>query len=138
MLSILLISAGWWKLKRIWPICRISRITGFASCVVDDDPWLFYNRGAAKYHGLQGMTTEVGIYKRKQERKKARKQELDQESDQGKKKVFSFFLVEFLFSCFLDRFLGRVLVFFYKFPPLCDPNTQTRIKCGSCLLLLGL
>ena len=31
------------------------------------------------------------------------------------------FLVEFLFSscfsCFLDHFLGRVLVFFFKFPP---------------------
>ena len=64
---------------------------------------------------------EVGIYKRKQEskmkkqeNKKIRKQEHDQESGQEKK----FF--------FLDRFLGRVLVFlfsyflviFYKFPPL--------------------
>ena len=41
--------------------------------------------------------------------KKTRKQELDQESDQEKKKKLSFFL---------DYFLGRVLVFFYKFPPL--------------------
>ena len=68
------------------------------------------------------MTTEVGIYKRKQERKKARKQKLDQESDQEKKESFFFF--SWSSSCFLDRFLGRVLVFFYKFPPLCDPNTQ--------------
>ena len=55
------------------------------------------------------MWPEVGIYKRKQE--------LDQESDQEKKKVFFFFfvafLVEFLFSCFLDCFLGRVLVLFF-------------------------
>ena len=49
--------------------------------------------------------TEVGIYKRKQESEKTRKQELDQESDQGKKKVFSFFL---------GRFLGRVLVFLFS------------------------
>ena len=63
---------------------------------------------------------EVGIYKRKQESKKTRKQELERESDQEKKKVFSFFLGRFLgrvlvfflfLSCFLDRFLGRVLVF---------------------------
>jgi len=32
-------------------------------------------------------------------------------------KFFLFFLVKFLFSCFLDRFRGRVLVFFYKFQP---------------------
>ena len=36
------------------------------------------------------------------ENKKVRKQE----SDQEKKKVF------FFFSCFLDRFLGRILIFF--------------------------
>ena len=59
------------------------------------------------------METEVGIYKRKKESKK-KKQELDQESDQEnknstKKKRKSFF--------FLDYFLGRVLVFYYKFPP---------------------
>ena len=35
-------------------------------------------------------SSEVGIYKGKQESKKTRKQELDQESDQEKKKVFSF------------------------------------------------
>ena len=64
---------------------------------------------------------EVGIYKRKQE--------LHQESDQEKRKFFPFFwvafLIEFLFSGFLDRFLGRALVFlfsyflvfFYKFLP---------------------
>ena len=45
---------------------------------------------------------------------KVRKQELDQESDQenknsNKKKRKNFF--------FLDHFLGRVLVFFYNFPP---------------------
>ena len=54
---------------------------------------------------FQENRSEVGIYKRKQEIKKTRKQELDQESDQEKKKVFSFFL---------DRFLGRVLVFFFS------------------------
>ena len=57
--------------------------------------------------------TEVGIYKRKQESKKTRKQELDQERDQEKWILFFFsvaFLAEFLFSCFLDRFLGRGLV----------------------------
>ena len=46
-------------------------------------------------------------------RKRSRKQELDQESDQEKKKNFFF----------LDQFLGRVLVFFYKFPPLNVPHT---------------
>ena len=54
--------------------------------------------------------TEVGTHKRKQEKwenKKTRTRPRDQE----KKKVFS-------------RFLGRVLVFFYKFPPL-DQPTQT-------------
>ena len=40
--------------------------------------------------------------------KKKRKQELDQESDQ-EKKSFSW-----SFSCFLDLFLGRVLVFFFS------------------------
>ena len=65
------------------------------------------------------VTSEVGIYKRKQESKKTRKHELDQESDQENKKTRTrlrqrprkkgktFF--------FLDHFLGRV---FYKFPPL--------------------
>ena len=43
------------------------------------------------------------------ENKKVRKQELDQESDQEKKRVFLFFLVEFLFSWSL---LGLVLFFF--------------------------
>ena len=60
---------------------------------------------------------EVGIYKRKQENKnstkkaikKTRKQELNQEATKEKKKTL---------SSFLDHFLGRVLVFFYKFPPL--------------------
>ena len=68
----------------------------------------------------------MGIYCRKQVRKQ-KKQELDQESDSKKFSWPS--------SCFLDRFLGRVLVFlffssslswsssfflvfFYKFPPL--------------------
>ena len=46
---------------------------------------------------------------RKQENKKTRKQELDQESNL---EIMVVCLVEFLFSCFLDRFLGRVLVFF--------------------------
>ena len=41
-----------------------------------------------------------------QENKKERKHALDQESVQEEKKKLSFFL---------DRFLGRVLVFFYKF-----------------------
>ena len=43
----------------------------------------------------------MGIHKRKQESKKTRRQELDHESDQEKKIFFLFFLVEFLFSCFL-------------------------------------
>ena len=54
------------------------------------------------------------------ESKKTIKQELDQESDQVKKKVFSFFLGRFLgrvlvFSCFLGRFHGRVLVFLFSY-----------------------
>ena len=53
--------------------------------------------------------TEVGIYKGKQESRKTRKQELDRESDQE-----SFFFVSWSFSCFLDRFLGRSLVFFFS------------------------
>ena len=71
---------------------------------------------------------EVGIYKRKQESKKTRKQELDQESDQEnkktrkkqeldqeKKKVFFLdrFLGRVLVFLFFDRFLGRVLVFLF-------------------------
>ena len=49
-------------------------------------------------------TSEVRIYKRKQESKnKGRKHALDQENDQEKKKVFYFFL---------GRFLGRERVFF--------------------------
>ena len=56
---------------------------------------------------IEFVNTELGIYKRKQESKKTRKQELDQESDKEKEKVFLFFL----FSCFLDLFLSRVLVF---------------------------
>ena len=59
---------------------------------------------------------EVGIYKRKQENKnstkkaikKTRKQEHDQDSDHEKKKK----------TFFLDHFLGQVLVFLNKFPPL--------------------
>ena len=61
------------------------------------------------------------------ENKKVRKQEFGQESDQEKNICFSFFswLLSWSSSCFLDRFLGRVLVllfsyflvFFYKFPP---------------------
>ena len=58
------------------------------------------------------QTSEVGIYKRKQESKKTRKQELDQGSDQEKRKVFSFFLDGFFY--FLDRFLGQVLVFIFS------------------------
>ena len=78
--------------------------------------------------------TEVGIYKRKQESKKARKHENKNSTKWViKKEIKFFFLVEFLFSCFLDRCLGRVLVFliaflfeflfsyfivfFYKLPP---------------------
>ena len=45
----------------------------------------------------------------KKTRKQERKQELDQESDQEKKKK--------KLSFFLYHFLGRDLVFFYKFPP---------------------
>ena len=66
------------------------------------------------------FSTEVGIYKRKQENKKTtfdqesdqeknkkeRKHALDQESDQEKMKKLSFFL---------DHFLGRVLVVFLFF-----------------------
>ena len=71
--------------------------------------------------------------------KKERKQELDQESDQEKNIFFSFFLgrerVFFLFSCFLDLFLGRILVFlysyilvfFYKFPPQCAFEQSRRV-----------
>ena len=54
-------------------------------------------------------TSEVGIYKRKQESKKTRKQELDQESDQEnkkKRKIILFFLLSYF------------LAFFYKFPSL--------------------
>ena len=70
--------------------------------------------GDCKYVGkspviemLTRLRTEVGIYKRKKkvrkkERKHALDHESDQENDQYKKKVF---------------FLGRFLVFFYKFPP---------------------
>ena len=58
--------------------------------------------------------SEVGIYNRKQESKKTRKQELDKESDKEK----SFFLVEFSFSFLLSFSLSRVLVFFFKLPPL--------------------
>ena len=75
--------------------------------------------------------SDVRIYKRKQESKKTRTRP---RKWSRKKKVFSFFLgrflgrvlvfflpyvfliafwVEFLFSCFLDRFLGRVLVFLF-------------------------
>ena len=78
--------------------------------------------------------TELRIYKRKQERKKKeRKHALDKEHDQEKKKVFSFFLVAFLFESvfsfsFFGRFLGRKRVFFYKFPP------QVELK-GICMLL---
>ena len=67
--------------------------------------------------GANGPTTEVGIYKRKQEldqesdqeskKKRKRKHALDQESVQEKRKL----------SFFLYGFLGRVLVFFCKFPP---------------------
>ena len=72
---------------------------------------------------LRSVTSvsEAGIYKSKQENKK-KKQNLNQERDQEKEKVFSFFLVAFLvervfsffFPCFLDRFLGRVLVFLFS------------------------
>ena len=80
---------------------------------------------------IEKKCSAVEIFKRKQEskktrkkknstkkafkkkRKQGRKQELDQESDQEKKKVFFFFSLSF--SCFLDRFLGRVLFFFLVF-----------------------
>ena len=53
------------------------------------------------------------------ENRRVRKQELDQESDREKKESFFHFflvafLVELLFSCFLGRFLCRVLVFLFS------------------------
>ena len=61
---------------------------------------------------IEEMSSELGIYERKQESKKTKKQE--QESNQEKKRFFFLgrvlvFLVEFLFS--------YLLFFFYKFPP---------------------
>ena len=75
------------------------------------------------------------------ENKKGRKQENKNSTKKVIKKnsFFLFFLVallfSFLFSCFFDRFLGRVLVFlfssflvfFYKFPPLIDVLTADLI-----------
>ena len=68
-----------------------------------------------------------------------KKQEPDQESDQEKKKVFFFFSLSF--SCFLDRFLGRVLFFLFScFPTflfsfinyhLCTLEAEARCK-GNC------
>ena len=58
--------------------------------------------------------SEVGIYKRKQESKKQENKNSTKKVIKKKRKFFLFFLVEFLFSCFLDRFLGRVLVFLFS------------------------
>ena len=57
---------------------------------------------------IEEMSSELGIYERKQESKKTKKQE--QESNQEKKGFF--FLVEFLFSwsssCFLTYFFSFI------------------------------
>ena len=63
-------------------------------------------------------SSEVGIYKRKQENILSTKKVIKK-----KRKFFLFFLdgffaesvFSFFFSCFLDRFLGRVLVFLFSF-----------------------
>ena len=93
------------------------------------------------YYHLYLASTEVGVYKRKQESKKTRKQELDEECDQEnkrkkkktrsrprkrpEKKEKTYFYSSSLSwssSCFLSFFLvflfSYFLVFFYKFPPL--------------------
>ena len=88
------------------------------------------------------LSSEVGIYKRKQKSKKTRikerKEELDRECVKKKKVFFLFsWSLSWSSSCFLDRFLGRVLVFlfsyflvfFYKFPPqdtLSAPRSDRR------------
>ena len=70
----------------------------------------FFNAYSHPANCTRILSSEVGIYKRKQEnkktrfrprkqsRKKERKHALDQESDQEKRKLSSFF---FLLSCFL-------------------------------------
>ena len=72
----------------------------------------------------------MGTYKRKRESKKTRKHAFDQESGQEKMKKLSFFL---------DRFLGRelvfllfsyFLVFFFKFPP---GNAEPDCRCAGIL-----
>ena len=89
-------------------------------------PW-FRDLSSSFHPSIYGPSileqTEVGIYKRKQEGKKTRKQEFDQESDQEnkkkrkktrsrpksdqeKRKNFLFFLITFLFSCFLTFLLS--------------------------------
>ena len=98
---------------------------------------ILWNRGRPLFCQGQGERVAGSVAMRSnqhlrwefiKENKKVRKQELDQESeqkkttrtrprkrsrkqesDQEKKKKLSFFL---------DHFLDRVLVFFYKFPPL--------------------
>ena len=69
----------------------------------------------------EGWNSEVGIYKRKQE--------LDQESDQEKNKVF--FLFSWSLSCFLDRFICGVLVFFFFLDRF---NGRVLVFLLSCLL----
>ena len=58
----------------------------------------------------------MGIYKRKQESKKTRKQEKKKENKNSTKKATK--KKKKKLSVFLDHTLGRVFVFFYKFPPL--------------------
>ena len=83
---------------------------------------------------MAAITTEVGIYKRKQESKKTRKKEKrtrPRKRSRKKENMNSTKKVIKSFSCFLDRFLGRVLfsfflVFFYKFPPLFSISIWSR------------
>ena len=58
------------------------------------DAELLYNRTLRLLPERESLT-EVGIFKRKQDRKKTRKQELDQESDQEKENFFPFLFVAF-------------------------------------------
>ena len=93
-----------------------------------------HNWNPPSHHHLRWEFIKENKNVRKQE--KERKQEFVQESD-----LFFLvaFLVEFLFSCFLDRFLGRVLVFFYKFPPLTYPISIGSVTSAvlSCIASLS-
>ena len=82
---------------------------------------------------------DVGIYKRKQEskktrtrqRKRSRKQEKKKENTLSTKKAYK---KKRKLPFFLYRFLGRVLVFFYKFPPLLKLRRRGRTPSTSLLL----